>query len=398
MSILVVNAGSSSIKFGLFDFETLNFSIRALLEWASDGLRATLTLIPPAGEPEFREIEAPDHRTAAATALKLLVGHDRTASTSRPIRVVGHRLIHGGEEIRRPVFIDDAVKNVIARYTDLAPLHIPAGLEAIAAMEDTLPGVPQVGLFDTAFFGSLPPVEYVYPLPYEWFEEWGIRRFGFHGISHAYCAARAREMLAERGDGSRLILCHLGQGCSATAVRDGVALTNSLGYTSLDGLPMGTRCGSVDPGILLHVQQQRGMSREELSEALHKGSGLLGISGVSADFREIETAAAAGNERAQLAVDVFANRVRSLIGSLAVTMGGVDALVFAGGIGENSPSLRREVCRGLECLGVELDPVANVDQRPDCDIAGTDSRARILLIHTREDLMIAREAQRLVCS
>ena len=390
MSIVVVNAGSSSIKFALFDFETLASEVRGLLEWGDGNAEATLTLTPADGETTCHPIVAFDHQEGVAAALDHLVSDHAT------VRAVGHRLIHGGEELREPVVIDDDVKTVISRYSDLAPLHIPAGIEAIAATEAALPGVSQVGLFDTGFFGDLGPAEYIYPVPYQWYEAWGIRRFGFHGISHAYCAARAAEILAGYASSSRLILCHLGQGCSITAVRDGVALTNSLGYTSLDGLPMGTRCGCIDPGVLLHVQRQHGMSLEELSEALNKQSGLLGISGVSADYRKIEEAAAQGNERAQLAIDVFVHRVRATIGSAAVTLGGVDALVFAGGIGENSPALRQAICHGLECLGVILDPDANLKRGPDFDVATSDSRARILLIHAREDLMIAKETRRLL--
>lgn len=390
MSILVVNAGSSSIKLALFDFESLGSHVRGLLEWGSTESEATLELTSLEGETVCHRLTVSDHEEAVVAALGVM-GADRSS-----VRAVGHRLIHGGEEIREPVLIDDRVKEVIARYRDLAPLHIPAGLEAIGGTEAALPGVPQVGVFDTGFFGNLPPAEYLYPVPYEWYESWGIRRYGFHGISHSYCAGRAAEMLAGYASSSRLILCHLGQGCSATAVRDGVAITNSLGYTSLEGLPMGTRCGSIDPGVLLHVQRQHGLSHEELSEVLNKRSGLLGLSGVSSDFREIEAAAAGGNERARLAVDVFVQRVRGLIGSLAVTLGDVDALVFAGGIGENSAGLREAVCWGLGCIGVELDRDANRSHGPDFDVASADSRARVLLIHSREDLMIAGETRRIV--
>ena len=390
MSILVVNAGSSSIKFGLFDFQTLTPSARGNLQWGEGGQEALLTLTRSDGETASLPIAAPDHQGAVAATIDLMVA-DRAL-----VRAVGHRLIHGGEEIREPVRIDESVKEIIARYSDLAPLHIPAGLEAIEATEAALPGTPQTGVFDTGFFGQLPPAEYVYPIPYEWYKSWGIRRFGFHGISHAYCASRAEEMLLGYASSSRLVLCHLGQGSSLAAVSDGVAVASSLGYTSLDGLPMGTRCGSIDPGILLQVQRQHGLSWQELDEILHKQSGLLGISGLSSDFRKIEEAAAIGNERAQLAVDVFAHRIRATIGAFAVTLGGVDALVFAGGIGENSPSLRRRICHGLDCLGLVLDDEANMNRGPDFDVASPDSRARILLIHAREDLMIARETQRLL--
>mgnify|MGYP000004234661 CR=1 FL=1 len=404
MSILVINAGSSSVKFGLFDFDTLAPVARAILDWAGGSHRAVLT-ITPSGEgddastslaPVRRELEAPDYRSAVALGLESFCGAAAGSMRAGLIRVVGHRLIHGGEEIRQPVFIDTPMKATIRRFLHLAPLHIPAGLEAIEATEAALPGVPQVGLFDTAFFAHIPPCAYLYPVPYDWYTDWGIRRFGFHGTSHAYCTARAHEMLGRGPKGVRLVICHLGQGSSATAVADGVAVTNTMGFTPLEGFMMGTRSGTVDPGILIYVQREKGLSVEQLDEILHRKSGLLGISGVSSDFRQVEKAAKEGHARARLALEVYTYRVRAMIGALAVTLGGLDALVFTGGIGENSPWLRAETCRGLECLGVRLDAERNEAEKPDADVAAPDSPTRVLLIHTREDLMIAREARRLV--
>ncbi|MCR4412309.1 MAG: acetate/propionate family kinase [Thermoguttaceae bacterium] len=402
MSILVLNAGSSSVKFGVFDFDTLEPTARGMLDWAGAARRATITLKPPHGEPVRQEIDAPDYRTGVIHALKMLKQcPPRLGDPSfvdRRFRVVGHRLIHGGEEIRRPVVIDAPMKKTIRRFIHLAPLHIPAGLEAIEAAETALPGVLQVGLFDTAFFADIPPAAYLYPVPYSWYEEWGIRRFGFHGTSHAYCTERAAEMLGAAPGSSRplrLVICHLGQGSSATAVRDGVAITNTMGFTPLEGFMMGTRSGTVDPGILLYVLREKGLSVAELDDILHHKSGLLGISGLSSDFRQVEAAALAGHARARLAIDIYAYRVRTMIGALAVTLGGLDALVFTGGIGENSVWLRSEVCKGLECLGVHLDAQRNASVAPDGDVATGDSPARVLLIHTREDYMIAREARRL---
>ena len=288
------------------------------------------------------------------------------------------------------------MKKRIARYAHLAPLHIPAGLEAIEAAEAALPGVEQIGLFDTAFFADIPPAAFLYPVPYQWYEDWGIRRFGFHGTSHAYCTGRAAELLRRDSAELKLVICHLGQGASATAVRGGVAVTNTMGFTPLEGFMMGTRSGTVDPGILIYVQREHDLSVNQLDEILHKKSGLLGISGLSSDFRQLEAAAQDGHQRAQLALDIYAYRVRAMVGALAVTLGGVDALVFTGGIGEHSVWLRREVCRGLECLGVDLDPGRNVACPADSDVATANSPARILLIHTREDLMIAREARHMV--
>ncbi len=419
MSILVINAGSSSVKFALFEFDTLRSLARGLLDWPGDAQHAVVTLTPADGNPISRELDVPDYRAGVVAALEML-RTSKTLGDGILVRVVGHRLIHGGPQIRRPVRIDAAMKDLIARYTHVAPLHIPAGLEAIAATESALPDVPQVGLFDTAFFADIPPAAYLYPLPYAWYEDWGIRRFGYHGTSHAYCTERAAEMLHRDPSQLRLVICHLGQGSSATAVRGGVAVTNTMGFSPLEGFMMGTRSGTVDPGILLHVLKERGMSVDELADTLHKKSGLLGISGVSSDFRQVEAAAAEGNDRARLALDVYAYRVRAMVGALAVTLGGLDALVFTGGIGENSAWLRAEVCKGLECLGVHLDAsrkgtsyslgdesaergesrrakkAASPLFWPDVDIAAPNSPARVLVIQTREDFMIAREARRMV--
>jgi acetate kinase len=396
LSILVINAGSGTVKFALFDFDRLQPVARGLLDWGGGQRRATVTLQPHHGQPIRQVLDVPDYRTSVINALEILRDSGVASGGAAGIRVVGHRLIHGGEEIREPVRIDAQMKETIARYAHLAPLHIPAGLEAIEATEVALPGVPQVGLFDTAFFAEIPPCAYLYPVPYEWYENWGIRRFGFHGTSHAYCTGRAAELLGRDVADVDLIICHLGQGSSATAVCGGVAVTNTMGFTPLEGFMMGTRSGTVDPGILIYVQREHGLSVEQLDEILHKKSGLLGLSGFSSDFRQVEAAAQEGHRRAQLALDVYAYRVRAMIGSLAVTLGGVDALIFTGGIGENSAWLRREVCKGLEILGLHLDQKRNVRSHPDSDVAAADSPARILVIHTREDLMIAREARRLV--
>jgi len=394
MSILVINAGSSSVKFGLFRFDTLRPMVRGLLDWGGRKQQAVVTLTPTEGNPTQTEVDAPDYCTGVIAALEALRELE-SGTGDAGIRVVGHRLIHGGEEIRCPVRIDAAMKETIARYAHLAPLHIPAGLEAITATESALPGVLQVGLFDTAFFADIPPSTYLYPLPYEWYQQWGVRRYGFHGTSHAYCTGRAAEMLGGDPADLRLIICHLGQGSSATAVRGGVAVTNTMGFTPLEGFMMGTRCGTVDPGILLYAMREKGLSVEELDETLHHQSGLLGVSGLSSDFRQVEAAAAEGHRRARLALEVYAYRVKTTIGALAVALGGFDALVFTGGIGENSSRLRSEVCQGLGCLGVRLEEILNASCRPDTDVAATDSPVRILVIHTREDLMIARESRRL---
>lgn len=394
MSILVINAGSSSVKFALFDEELLEPTVRGLLDWAGQARRATITLRTADGEEIGKQLDVGDYHAGVVEALAMLEAMPGAAEL--PIRAVGHRLIHGGEAIRRPVRIDVEMKRTIARVAHLAPLHIPAGLEAIEAVEAALPGVPQVGLFDTAFFGDIPPCAYLYPVPYRWYEQWGIRRFGFHGTSHAYCTERTAEMLGRDLKDMKLVICHLGQGGSATAVRDGVAVTNTMGFTPLEGFMMGTRSGTLDPGLLLYVQREHGLTVEQLDHVLHHESGLLGISGVSSDFRAVEAAAAEGNPRCRLALDMYAYRVRAMVGALAVTIGGLDVLAFTGGIGENSAWLRGEVCRGLECLGVELDSARNAACRPDQDVATESAPARVLVVHAREDFMIARETKRLV--
>jgi len=274
---------------------------------------------------------------------------------------------------------------------ELAPLHNPPGLEAMAAAEALVPDVPHVVVFDTAFHATLPAEAYTYPVPYDWTQGWGMRRYGFHGLSHAYCAGRAAELLGRPAAALRLVSCHLGHGCSATAVRGGRSIDTTMGFTPLDGLMMATRSGAVDAGILTQVQRRHGLGVREVDDALNRRSGLLGVSGISGDMREVLAARRAGHERARLAVDVYIHRLRQAIGALAVTMGGVDALVFTAGVGEHAAEIRLEACRGLDCLGLELDPDANASCRPDADVARSGSRGRILVIASREDLTMLAE-------
>jgi acetate kinase len=305
-------------------------------------------------------------------------------------------VVHGGE-FSTPVRITPAVRSRIAALAELAPLHNPPGLEALAAAESLLPEATHVAVFDTAFHATLPASAYTYPLPREWSHDWGIRRYGFHGLSHSYCAARAADMLGRSVGLLRIVVCHLGHGCSASAVLGGRSVDTTMGFTPLDGLMMATRSGSVDPGILTHVQLRHGLGPKEIEEALNRRSGLLGVSGVSADMREVLAAARAGNACARLAIDLYAHRVRQAIGALTVTLGGVDALVFTAGVGENCAEVRAEVCRGLECIGLELDPDENAHRRPDVDVARRGSPSRILVVATREDRAMLTEVVR-VCS
>jgi acetate kinase len=282
--------------------------------------------------------------------------------------------------------VTSEVRSRIAELAELAPLHNPPGLATLETAERLLPGVPQVAVFDTAFHATLPAAAHTYPVPATWTNDWGIRRYGFHGLSHAYCARRAAELLARTPAGLRLVICHLGHGCSGSAVLDGRSIDTTMGFTPLDGLMMATRPGSVDPGILTYVQTTHGLSAREVDDALNHYSGLLGVSGLSADMREVLAAAASGHERARLAIDVYTHQLRKAIGALVVTLRGLDALVFTAGVGEHSAEIRRLTCEGLGCLGVELDRAANDACRPDADIARAGARVRILVIATREDL------------
>ena len=396
MSTLAINAGSSSLKFGLFDEPDCTPLVTGELDWA-DGNREEAQLIvrPRQGTTVRSRLPLPDSSTAAARVIQVALGSMPSATDpAAAISAVGHRIVHGGAEFRESILIDSKVKEAIGRLSDLTPLHNPPALKAIEAVEEALPGKPQVAVFDTAFHAGLPPKAFLYAAPYDWYERWGIRRFGFHGISHAYCAWRAAEIMGRDLSRLRLVSCHLGGGCSATAVRGGVAVATTGGFSPMEGLMMGTRCGSIDPGVLIHLQRQEGLTCKELDRTLNHFSGLLGISGVSPNLAQIEVAAAQGNKRAQLAFDMFADQVRGTIGRLAATLGGIDALTFTDRVGEGSPSLRAAVCEGLDFMGICLDVRRNSDARPDTDIAASGSPARIMVIHTEEELMVARETRR----
>lgn len=392
MSVLVLNAGSSTLKFGLFDQLARNELAAGSVDWAGREKSTTLTLRTQTSGEKQSTLVVADYGEAASRIRDSL----RANGFEDPIKLVGHRVVHGGVEFNQTTLIDDQASEALKRISELAPLHNPSALTTIGAMRIALPDATHVAVFDTAFFANLPRRAIVYPVPYQWFEQYGIRRFGFHGISHAYCASRAAELLKRQGDATlRLVICHLGNGCSATAVQGGKPIATSMGFTPLEGLMMGTRSGSVDPSILLNLLQKEGFSAAQLEECLNQHSGLLGVSGVSSDFREVEMAAKEGNQQAQLAIEMFADRVRATIGSLCVTLGGIDALVFTAGIGEHSATLRRRVCEGLQCLNLQLDEQANQDCIDDSDLATTSSASSIFRIRTREEQMIARESQRL---
>ncbi|HEX7077203.1 MAG TPA: acetate/propionate family kinase [Candidatus Eisenbacteria bacterium] len=377
MSILCLNAGSSTLKTALFDDQAEREVASLVLPWAG-------------GRNGMRE--------ALERALQSLAAKAPDAAAS--IRAVGHRVVHGGDHWREPVRIDAHVRAAIARFEEFAPLHNPSALQAIAAAQHQFPDLPHVAAFDTAFFADLPECAAVYPLPWQWHEGWGVRRYGFHGLSHAYASARAAELLRRDAAGLRVVVLHLGNGCSASAVRDGKPVATSMGFTPLEGLMMGTRSGSIDPGILVYVQRRHGVDVETLDRALNLESGLLGVSGVSSDVREVEAAADNGNERARLALQIYVERARGVVGALAVALGGVDALVFTAGVGEHAAGLRASICDGLGCLGLKLDAARNASAEPgaDVDVAAADSRGRILVVKTREALMIARATRRVAAA
>lgn len=376
-SILALNAGSSSLKFALFpagDDSPDQDPIRT----------GTVDL----------ERESLDFPAAAARAIE----EARTdTAPAGPIVAVGHRVVHGGEKLSAPVVIDAAVEAEIERLAELAPLHNPNALAVVRAARRALPDARQVAVFDTAFFAKLPEAARIYPVPWEW-TEWGARRFGFHGISHEHVAAvAARWRGASSEAGLRVVSCHLGQGCSAAAVSGGKPVTTTMGFTPLEGLMMGSRSGSVDPGLLTWVLARTSWTAAELEDALSHRSGLLGVSGVSSDFRKVEAAAARGNSRAALALEIYADRVRGAIGSLTASLGGLDTLVFTGGVGEHSASMRAAVCFNLGFLGVDLDPDRNaLPTEGDRDVSKRGSRVRVLVVQAREEAAIARKTRALL--
>jgi acetate kinase len=398
MSILVLNAGSSSLKFSLFAEGSPDPTCSGLLDWSKDPQHATLTLADTNKQQQSLVVSAEHPTEAARFALEALTRPNLSGGVRslNEIGAVGHRVVHGGERYRQSVIIDDSVKAAIADLAELAPLHNPAALQGIEAAQAALPGVPQVAVFDTAFHATIPPANAHYAVPYDWYTTWGIRRYGFHGISHAYCAGRAAELLGRPLEELRLVSCHLGNGCSITALQQGHSVQTTMGFTPLEGLMMGTRSGSVDPGALLYLLRQKGLAPAQLEHTLQEESGLKGISGLSGDVRLLLEAADKGHKRAQLALEMYTARIREAIGAMTAVLGGLDALVFTAGVGEHAASLRQRVCAPLGYLGIALDQGRNTNCQPDADIAVSSAPVRVLVIQTREDLLVAQETRRLV--
>src|SRR6476660_2224714 len=392
--ILVCNAGSSSLKFSLFDAADEVLLADGGIDWLTKPARLVFRR---ANQPEIRkELKLEKHADAVARILDdLQAGPSAALHSLDELRAVGHRVVHGGERYTSAVRITPEVKQAIEELTELAPLHNPASLDGITAVEQVVPHVPQVAAFDTAFHSTLSEAARTYPVPKKWTREWGIRRYGFHGLSHSYCTGQAAKMIGRPG--LRLVIAHLGNGASVSAVRHGVCVDTSMGFTPLEGLMMGTRSGTVDPGLLIYLLRHKGLDAKELDSALNYESGLLGVSGISSDLRQV-LSQLPHNPDARLAVDVYVHRIVKTIGAMAATLGGIDALVFTAGVGERAVEIRKRVCEKLGYLGLELDQAANETCKPDADISMPASKARIMVIATREDLTIMRETRRLVGS
>ena len=395
MNILVINAGSSSLKYQLMDPDTQVVLAKGLCERI--GIDGRLTHKVPATDGKYVfEIAMPTHAEAIQAVIDALLSAEHGVIKSMDeIDAVGHRVVHGGEAFAGSVKIDDAVMAAIEECIPLAPLHNPANITGIKACQKVMPGVPMVAVFDTAFHQTMPEKAYMYALPYEYYEKDKVRRYGFHGTSHMYVSKRAAAMLGKPIEEVKIITCHLGNGSSVTAVDGGKSVDTSMGFTPLAGLPMGTRAGDLDAGILEYLMGKYGYDIKEMVNILNKKSGVLGVSGVSSDFRDLGDAAAEGNHRAALAVDAFNYGVKKLIGAYAAAMGGVDAIVFTAGVGENSPEQRLEMASGLEFMGVKMDAEANNCRGKETVISAPDSKVKVLLIPTDEELVIAQDTARL---
>ena len=395
MNILVINCGSSSLKYQLINSETEGVLAKGLCERI--GIDGMLTYQPEGGEKEKSEIAMPTHTEAINAVLAALTNEKSGVIKSlSEVGAVGHRVVHGGEKFTSSCLINDESMKAIEECNDLAPLHNPANLIGIRACQELMPGVPMVAVFDTAFHQTMPDVAYTYGIPYEYYEKYKVRRYGFHGTSHNYVSKRTAEIVGKPYDQMKIIVCHLGNGASISAVNCGKSVDTSMGLTPLEGLVMGTRSGDLDPAIIDFVGKKEGLSLDEMNEVLNKKSGMLGISGVSSDGRDLEAAAETGNKRAQLALDVFDYRVIKYIGAYAAAMNGVDAIAFTAGIGENNIKMRKDVCSSLTYLGVKLDEEKNNVRGEERIISADDSKVQVLLVPTNEELAIARETLALV--
>lgn len=390
MKVLVINCGSSSLKYQLIDSDSEKALAVGLCERI--GIDGRLNHKPAGGEKVVIDATMDTHATAIKMVLDALLNENHGVIKSLDeIGAIGHRVVHGGEKFAKSVIITEEVVNAIEECNDLAPLHNPANLIGIRACESIMPGVPMVAVFDTAFHQTMPTKAYIYGIPYEYYENYKVRRYGFHGTSHNFVAKRAVEMLNLDEKNSKVIVCHLGNGASITAVKNGESVDTSMGLTPLEGLIMGTRSGSIDPAIIEFIANKENKSLEEVLDILNKKSGVLGISGVSSDFRDLEDATAEGNERATLATEIFAYNVAKYIGSYVAAMNGVDAIAFTAGLGENDKNVRKLVFQYLGYLGVELNEENNNTRGKEILLSTPESKVKVCVIPTNEELAIARE-------
>ena len=397
MKILVINCGSSSLKYQLIDSETENVLAKGLCERI--GIDGRLTYQPAGGEKEKSDLAMPTHTEAIQFVIDALTNEKTGVVKSLDeIGAVGHRLVHGGEKFASSVVITDEVKKAVEECNDLAPLHNPANLIGVAACEKLMPGTPMVAVFDTAFHQTMPEKAYMYGLPYEYYEKYKVRRYGFHGTSHSFVSKRAAEVMGKSYDEVKTIVCHLGNGSSVSAVLNGKCVDTSMGLTPLEGLVMGTRSGDIDPAIMEFIAKKENLDIEGVMEVLNKKSGVFGISGgLSSDFRDLTDAMNAGDKKAKIAMDVFSYRVAKYIGSYAAAMNGVDDIVFTAGIGENDDYVREEVCKYLGYLGVDFDSEVNKGLRgKEAELTKEGSKVKVFVIPTNEELAIARETLALV--
>lgn len=395
MKILVINCGSSSLKYQLIDMDGEKVLCKGLCERI--GMESSMITHEANGHKATTPAIFPTHTEAFAEVVKkMTTGEGKCIDDVSEISAIGHRVVHGGEKFKASCLITDEVINTIRELSPLAPLHNPAGILGIEAARKVFGNVPMVAVFDTAFHSTMPPKAYMYAIPYEYYEKYGVRRYGFHGTSHKYVSQQAAEMLGRPLEELRLITCHLGNGSSICAINGGKSFDTSMGFTPLDGLPMGTRAGNIDPAIIEFLAEHEHMDAHEVINILNKKSGMLGISGVSSDFRDIEEAAEHGNDRAETALDVFAYKVAKRIGAYAAAMNGVDAIVFTAGLGENSGTTRRAICDYLGFLGVHIDSYNNSLRGKALEISATDSRVRVFVIPTNEELVIARDTKELL--
>lgn len=396
MKIIVLNCGSSSIKYQLFDMTHQQAIAKGLID--KIGLHGSYIKHERNGETVNLEGEIIDHQAGIEYMLGILTSNKRGSLKSfDEIDAIGHRVVHGGEKFNNSVLITDEVIQKITEVIDLAPLHNPPNLRGILAMKDLLPNVPQVGAFDTAFHQTMPDYAYMYAIPYSLYIKHSIRRYGFHGTSHRYVSKRAAEILEKDISELKLITCHLGNGASITAVDNGISVDTSMGLTPVEGLIMGTRTGDLDLGVLTFIMNKEGINVQAANTLINKHSGMIGITGISSDMREIEKAAGSGNERAKLGLNMYHYRIRKYIGAYAAAMGGLDAVIFTGGIGENAPDSRKEICKNLGFLGIDFDDSKNAGLRgKEMIISKESSRVKIIVIPTNEELVIAQDTEKIV--